>query len=535
MLRSDRTTAESRGGPGRHLAERVLAAIASPRMLPDQPARATPETGRLARARRGVPRPLAGLLAAVTLLGVSWALLNPAWQGPDEDVHFSYVQTLAELHRLPGTRPGPPLSFAQFDAMQSLNNDPIVFFPYAKPEWSRISYEQWKRRAQHEPMDDAGGPTTASGYPPAYYLSLLPGYLLASGDVVTHLYAARLWSVLWLLVTTIAVWLLAGELFGRRRELQLLAAGAVGLWPMLVFVSSSVNPDSMLYAVTSLALWLGTRIVRRGLTVSNGAAFGACVGLALVTKATSLALVPPAAFLLAIAFWRLVRQHRLRQAVLGVALALALVFAFAGSWRAVGAAQDRPAYGQAAGVTAGVHNWREFGSYLWQYYLPRLPFQQPVQFTLPTVSSYPAYNVWVATGWAAFGWVTVFFPFWVYKLFLAVTVLIGVAALAKGVQLVTHNRGSPWLRSVALPIAVFFALATVVLLLGFHWAEYQARHPTLQGRYLFPLAGLAGCAVATVVTLLPRKLWSPAAGAVLGLLIVFQLFSLGLLAARYYA
>ncbi len=492
-------------------------------------------TRRLGRGRLRVPRPLAGLLAAVAVLGVSWALVNPAWQGPDEDVHFSYVQTLAELHRLPGTRPGPPLSFAQFDAMQSLNNDPIVFFPYAKPEWSRTLYEQWKQRAKHEPMNDGGGPNTASGYPPAYYLSILPGYLLASGDVVAQLYSARLWSVLWLLVTTTAVWLLAGELFGRHRDLQLVAAATVGLWPMVNFVSSSVNPDSMLYAVTSLALWLGARVIRRGLTVRNGAGFGACLGLALITKATSLALVPPAGFLLALGVWRLLRCHRVRQAVLAGAVALAMTFAFAGSWRAIVGAQDRPAYGQAAGVTAGVHNWREFGSYLWQYYLPKLPFQQPVQFTIPTVSQYPAYNVWVASGWAAFGWVTVFFPFWVYKFFLAITLLLGIAALANGIRMVARNRGSPGWRAVVLPSVVFFGLTVGTLLLGLHWAEYQARHPTIQGRYLFPLSALAGFTVASAVALLPRRLWRPGVGAVLGLLIVFQMFSLSLIATRYYA
>ena len=46
-----------------------------------------------------VPVPLRWLVAAVLLAGVSWALLVPPWQAPDEDAHFAYVQTIAELGR----------------------------------------------------------------------------------------------------------------------------------------------------------------------------------------------------------------------------------------------------------------------------------------------------------------------------------------------------------------------------------------------------------------------------------------------------
>ncbi len=204
--------------------------------------------------RLAAPRPLAALLVAVAFIGVSWALVNPAWQAPDEDVHFSYVQTLNELHRLPGSA-GASLSFAQVDAMQSMNTDPVVFFSFARPESSRLTYEAYQRRAAHDSERDGGGRNSASTYPPAYYLLESVGYQLAgSGDVLSHLYATRLLSVVWLLVTTSAVWLLAGELFGRRRELQLVAAAAAGLWPMLDFMSAAVNPDPLMYATWSLAL-----------------------------------------------------------------------------------------------------------------------------------------------------------------------------------------------------------------------------------------------------------------------------------------
>ena len=498
---------------------------------------AAPEQRR--RVRRivaAIPAPLAALLVVVVVFGVSWALIDPAWQAPDEDVHFSYVQTLGQLHRLPGTRPGPSLSAAQVYGMTALNNDPIVFFSYARPEWSKQMFGLYKKYAPRFPPNTAGGPNTASGYPPAYYLSVTPGYLLAKHSTpVTQLYAVRLGSMLWLLVTTTGVWLLAGELFGRRRHLQLAAAACVGLWPMLDFISSSVNPDSMLYALSALTLWLGVRIIRRGLSVGTAAAFGLCLGLALVTKATALALVPPSAFVLGLALWRLLRGRDLRRALITGAVAIGLVLIFVGTWREVVMSSHRAAYGQVAGVTSGVTNWHEFASYVWQYYLPKLWFMHPVHFDIPVVSHWPAYNTWVAMGWGAYGWVTIWFPYGVYHWFLAITVLVGVGAISRLIFQARRHRGSRVVRSEWLPIAIYFASAVVVLLAGLHWAEYQSRHALNQGRYLFPLAGIAGCLVALALTWLPRRRQPIAVGILCGLLVVFQLFSLGLVGSHYYA
>jgi hypothetical protein len=529
-------TARSTPGLGRLFAAVTTRRDPTVRVLDEAPTTAVPRRRRVRRLVGRVPAPLAALFAAVIVFGVSWALIDPAWQAPDEDVHFSYVQTLGELHRLPGSRPGPSLSAAQVYAMQSLNNDAVVFFPYARPEWSKERFQFYKRLAGKVPGNTAGGPNTASGYPPAYYLSVTPGYLLTKhSNAVTQLYAVRLVSMLWLLVTTTGVWLLAGELFGRRRHLQLAAAATVGLWPMVDFISASVNPDSLLYALSALTLWLGVRIIRRGLTPGMAAGFGACVGLALITKATALALVPAFGFVLALGVWRLLRVCDRRRALLAGALGVGLVLVLVGVWHEIVASQHRAAYGQVAGVTSGVTNWREFGSYVWQYYLPKLWFQTPVHFDLPVVSHYPAYNVWVAMSWAAFGWVSIWFPFGIYHVFLAITVLVGLAALARVIVQARRRAGSPSLRREWLPIGVFFGSAIVVLLAGLHWAEYHSRHALNQGRYLFPLAGLAGCALALALSWLPRRWQPPAVGVVCALLVVFQLFCLALVGSHYYA
>ena len=253
-----------------------------------------------------------------------------------------------------------------------------------------------RTRCRTPPAATAAGPNPASTNPPLYYLyeSRARICVAKGGDIFDRLYLMRLWSALLLLVTVTGAWLLAGELFGRNRPLQLVAAAFAGLQPMVTFLSASVTPDALLFALWSLALWLGVRILKRGLTPAQGVALLAVVGLAIVTKASSYALLPAALLVLGIGAAaparapgrprpgdgrrrRAARADRARRGVAGHG------------------ARARPARGQPGRDRARGHeapgltnfNVRELGSYMWQFYLPRLPFQQPVRRACRTCPS----------------------------------------------------------------------------------------------------------------------------------------------------
>jgi 4-amino-4-deoxy-L-arabinose transferase-like glycosyltransferase len=481
---------------------------------------------------RQIPRPLALLLVVVAVFGVTWALITPAWQSPDEDAHFSYVQSLGELGRLPGGK-GGTVSTEQLTAQTATNVDATVFSTNSQPEQSRQAFDSWLHSKQGS-RKDGGGPSGASAYPPAYYLYETIPYLLAkSGTIFDRLYLMRIFSVFWLLVSTTAAWLLAGEVFGHAPRRQLLTAATVGLWPMLMFMSSTVNPDAMLYATWGVAMWLGVRLIRRGLTVGRAVALAAAVGLALVTKATSIALIPPAVLAVAIAVALAPREARRRQ-VRALALATVACLVPLATWYFAVRAASRPAYAQTGLLSGGPNvSLKEFLSYLWAYYLPRLPGQHVQEYAIPVISSYPAYNVWIGTGWAAFGWVTDFLPKPAYIAFGAITVALVAAAAIPGVRAL---RAAPraWLRR-SWPLALFFAAAFIPLWLGVHWSEYKIRYVFIQGRYLFPLAGLFGLVVAKATMAAPRRFRGSLSGVLLGGLIVFQVACLLLVSARYYA
>jgi 4-amino-4-deoxy-L-arabinose transferase-like glycosyltransferase len=331
-----------------------------------------------------------------------------------------------------------------------------------------------------------------------------------------------------MLLTVTGVWLLAGEAFGRDRLLQVAAAGTATLAPMIGFVSGSVNPDAMLYAAWSIALWLGVRLLRRGASPGRAAALLGAVGVACVVKATSYALVPAALLALGVALWRGGRLSLRRRAVTAGAAAVGIL-ATLGVWIGVAHALHRAAAAQVGEVSNGAAatlNVREIASYLWQFYLPRLPFQKP--FPLPS-TTLPAYDIWFKQAWGSFGWLEVKFPPAVYVVLLIASVSVAAAAVV-----------GLWRARRRLDPAVlaFLTLAGLVLLAGLHWTEYRylagRLGPFNSGRYLLPMIGVPGLLVAQAARMLRPARRPAAVAAFLGCMFVLDVASLLRVLERFY-
>ena len=491
-----------------------------------------------ARPRRRlhrIPVPLAALLAVVFLFSVAWSLAVPPGQIPDESHHIQYTQTIAERHELPGDGPGA-FSTEEDVALRTALRGGITFNLEKSPEWRRAAYDAWESNASDLARDDGGGFIFQGDNPPLYYAFESLAYWGGSGgDFFDRLELMRIWSSLLLLVTTTGAWLLAGEVFGRNRLLQLAAAALAGLQPMAAFISSGVNPDAALIAMWTIALWLGARIVRRGLSTRDGVALGLVAGFAVWVKATAWGFMPAALFAIAVGWVRL-RERPGPRSRAPLAAALGSLLGAAGAWVITAVALGRSVVNEAPDY-AGVHHpsltslttIREFASYVWQFYLPKLPFQTP--FYAMGDGAERVYDSWLKTGWGAFGWLEVRFPEWTYSLiaiFSALVILGGVTALARA-----NLR-----RRVDPVLVAFLFLAGLGLMLVLHWADYTfitvQRHPVEQGRYVLPLIGIGGLALAGGVTLLARRWRASAVGVVLALLVTLQIASIGLTMGRYF-
>lgn len=482
----------------------------------------------LRHVARHIPRPLAALLGAVLLIGLAWALIVPPWQAPDETVHFAYAQSLAERFALPGDRHRRAFSTDQRladDASLATYGafDPVDIKPGAG--WDAERWTAYLTAARHDPpRDNGGGNNSASSNPPLYYLFADIAYWVDyGGNAVDRLYAMQIWGVVLLMATVLGAWLLAGEVLGRRRLGQLACAAIAGLVPMETEIATSVTPDALLVALWTFALWLGARVIVRAAPRRDAIALCAVTAAAILTKATSYALVPPVLLALWLGWRRQPPDARAvsRRLMLRVLLVLAVpVLAWLGLARALSRAAVN-------GVPGGGHgfNLRQFISYLWQFYLPRLPFLTHFRVT----GGLPVYDIWIREGWGVFGWLDVPMANWVYGVLGAISAAILIPAAA----LVAHFRDR-----LRLQLFGFLALALVSLLALLHVTDYlqiiSIRTPLLQGRYLLPVVALFGLAAGLVITRLPRRWRAPACGALIAGLLVLQVLALGTVARMYY-
>jgi 4-amino-4-deoxy-L-arabinose transferase-like glycosyltransferase len=475
------------------------------------------------------PASLAALLAIVISVGIAWALLVSPWQSPDELAHFSYAQSLAENFAIPSTSGRPEASSDLSFADGAVGASRGAFWPAsAPPDWSAGDYRAYlsaEHSAQRPSTSDGTGPSSATGNPPLYYLLAAGAYLIDSGGTAFgRLYAIRLFGVLLLSITAIAAWLLAGEVFGRRRLPQLACAAVASLMPMSTFIGTAVNPDAMLMPLWTLAFWLGARVIKRRAQGSDAVFLCAVTAAAILTKATSYALAGPVGLALLIGLLRRPAPERLRALIPLAGAALVLVVPVI-AWLDIASTLGGVSVTAVASSPAHPFLIRQFLSYVWQFYLPRLPFETPFRIT----SDLPAYDLWLRQGTGVFGWLDVYLPGWLYQ---------AAAVTAAGLAVLTVGLLSRLRRPVDLLLLAFFGLTLLALLVLLHVVEYRTLiiggGPFLQGRYLLPVVSLLGLAVGLVVARIPFGFRPAACALVLTTLLAVQVISLSTVAHAYY-
>jgi hypothetical protein len=275
-------------------------------------------------------------------------------------------------------------------------------------------------------------------------------------------------------------------------------------------------------------LWALAHTFRNGLTARSGLLVGVAFGLGVLTKATLVALAPGllvAGAVLLRRQWRSGRRDALRGlAAAAAAVALPVVLYVV----AIHTVWDRPLWsgGVVTGneAAAGARSFRGLASYLWQFYLPRLPGMQ-------AQGGLGVGEVWFR-GWVGrLGWLDYAFANWVY--WIAAAAWAGLLALAaRGLWV---GRATLRVRSGELAT---YVLLLVGLLVAVGVQGYGFRLDTgfrfEQARYLLPLLGLYAGVVGLAVIGAGRRARAPVAVAVVALTLVHGLAALVLTVGRYY-
>jgi hypothetical protein len=480
----------------------------------------TLESPRRRVIRRGLPvrrppRPLVVLLVVALVEALAWICLLPPLQGPDETGHVSYTQKVVEARTIPwrliGGAPAlgtPPMSTEMEQAVYTAGIPPSWGQPAARPAATAEDERLWDdRRRSLDRSDRAdGGYTSAMAYPPLYYLYEAVPYVAAyPASIFDRAFAMRLANVPLLSTVVVFTWLIAGELFGRRRRLQTLATAAVVVQPQLIHMTAVVSPDIALTAIWAAALYAMIRLVASGPSKGRMAWLTGLVAASCLTQPRGLALVLPAVAAMALS----VRGPRRRPAI-AVAGAAYLVAA-ALLVRYATAGDPEP------------FRIRQLGSYLWQFYLPRLDFMTP-----SLGPDWGVGDVFVDRFYSGFAQLEVVLPKGLLSAMTVAALVIAALALA---ALVIHRRALKRCRDVAIVCAI----AAVGYLLLIHVVAFRglldAPDPAITGRYLLPLIPLYGAGIALAVSWFGRA----AGAAVLVGLTCLQLAAFGALFERFYA
>jgi hypothetical protein len=440
----------------------------------------------LARAQALSWRALGGGVFAVALaLGLSWALLTPPFQAPDEQDHFAYVQQLAENGRTASATDATlaPWSTSVGIGLQGTRALAVAEQADGRPPWLEHDERAWAALDRGASRRNGGGPTPAATHGPVYYGALTaPYHLTAGASLWSQLTALRAASALLAALAVLFVLLAAREVAPGRPLFAVGAALLVALNPMFTFIGASVNNDVGYNAAAALLLWLMLRAVRRGLTVPLALAIGVTLGVLPVIKGTAYAMYVVAI----VALLALVLARRDRRVLIGVAAVAAAVVLVQLGWGALAAELGRTTFttpGGAAPVSAG-GLWSNAGTsiaYIWQIFLPPLPFMTDYY---PT-HDLPAYTIYVKRAWASFGWYTIEFHPAVY-----LTLIAGMGATVVSGLAFARRRGA-WLKQHWVAVATLVLMPAIVIVAVEHaYATAAPRQLVAEmGRYLFPAVG----------------------------------------------
>jgi 4-amino-4-deoxy-L-arabinose transferase-like glycosyltransferase len=464
------------------------------------------------------------LLVLAAAHGIAWAIVTAPLNGPDESAHFAYAQNLAENGEAPSREGGNgSQSTAAATALLQLNLQSILLHSEGKPTFSSLERTQAQLARQKAAERKNGtGPNAAANYPPVYYAYEAVAYKISPWrSLLGRMFVMRLASTLLLVGTVWLAWLVACELLARPWA-RVLATGMVALQPKLGFAGGIINPDIMLAMVATGALLMALRLVRDGPTLARAAWLAGFAAAGVLIHPRGLFLPPFAVIAILVALWRFRPgwRHAMLEAgtVVGVtAVGVAIAVAWSRS-HAGGTISENP---------VGGFSLRQFLSYLWQFYLPKLGVMD-----VKLGPDYGYRQVFIDSYFGAFASFSVAYPLRVLDL---LQVLAGIGLVALWTTIVAR-----WGVVVARWREVLVCVVFFVGLMGLlHLVSYMnlrgSTDPVLTGRYLLPAVALYGCAIAWVVSSLPRRLGLPVAGVLLGGAALLAIGGVGLSLERFYA
>ena len=476
--------------------------------------------------------PRGALICALVacLNAICWSIITPPFQAPDEPSHFAYTQELATTERLPISAPSN-YSAEESAVLSDLHHLEVRWHPEVHAISSATEQQRLDRDLNRGLSPRGEGKVgVASAQPPLYYaLEVIPYGLGLAGSLLDQLELMRLLSAMMGALTALFIFMFVREALPRLPWAWTVGGLSIALAPALGFMSGVVNPDSMLFAVSAAIFYCLARAFRRGLTRRLAIVIGVLTAVGFLTKVNFIGLAPGVILGLIVLTVRASRIYDRHTALRSLALALAVALSPACLYVLINLLSGHPGLGI---VSAGIAGTRVRGSllnelsYIWQFYLPRLP-GMPGHYFPGLLTT----RLWFDRSVGLYGWLDTSFPMWVNNLAVVPAGLIAVLcarALLAGRVMLRERLGELIVYAVAGLGLMILIGADSYQALGSEGASY------VEPRYLLPMLPILALALALAARGAGRR-WGPVVGSsIVVLFLAHDIFSQLLVVSRFY-
>lgn len=404
-------------------------------------------------------RGISFILFAFLILGAIYSVTTPLFEAGDEIWHYPYVQFVAQGNGLPVQDP------ARRQLWEQEGGQPPLYYLLSAAATFWADTSDLPARLWRNPFAKIGIPlaygnknlivhTRAESFPwqgatLAVHLIRFLSLLFSAGTVLFTYLTAKL----------ILTWrhpVPVPPLHRLTTSLPLFAAALVAFNPMFLFISASVNNDSLAALLATVALWQTVRIAAYGATSPRVLALGIVIGLAALTKVSTLALFGLAGSIIVYCAWR---EKNVRTLLRDGVLVLIPAVVVAGWWY--------------------LRNFQLYGDPLALNVWLQIAGGRDPQTLLGLLDEFQGFRI---SFWGNFGGVNIIAPEWVYT----ILDLFSLLAVAGIIAAWLRREIPPLLWIPLLWLAIVFAALVRWTLLTY----------ASQGRLIFP----AIAAVAILIT-----------------------------------
>jgi len=406
---------------------------------------------------------LAAILALFVLLGMTYSVIVPPFEVSDEKWHYPMVKYIADHWGLPVQEPGVETPWRQ-EGSQA----PLYYFLSALATcWIDTSDMETVRHLN--PHVDPGA-TPDGNVNLVVHNPPLESFPWRGTVLAVHI--VRSLSVLMGAAAVYLTYLIVREVLPDRPVLALGAAAVHAFTPMVVFISGAVNNDNLIVPLCSLALLMLLRLLpdpsgfpkpggSRRVPVGRYLALGVVLGLAALTKSSSLALTVITALVVVV---RAVRRRSWAEFFAGGAATLLPLLLVAGWWYL----RNLRLYGDLTGFNAffEILGTRDVPADLAQLWRERYSF--------------------AAGYWGNFGGINVPMPAWVYSVLNALTIIAALGLVALLVRQIVRAQKRSSICHLSFAHLSFVICALWALGVVIPWSFWASTTWSSQGRLVFP-------------------------------------------------